>query len=328
MSDYRPSPLYTLLVNVSLLLVLVVVVLSAWLRLKASGLGCGGWPACYGLLEPIEKASHGASLAPRTGAGLVHRVVASVLGLCVVGIVIIALRRRAALRGDWILALALLAITVFLSVLGYATPSPRLPLVAIANLLGGMSMAAILWWISQKPAASRIPGGAVARPRASARVLLIALLVQITLGGYVSAHFAADSCPGLPGCGAAWRPEFSAQAFNPLRSLVLDTSVPGGRLAPAGPEGAGIQMVHRLGALALGAVLIFTAWSARRSGAPLRGTGTALLALFAVQLGLGAAGVVANFPLWLVTAHNLAAVLLLLASVNLVLLTRRARTFA
>jgi len=323
MSAYRPTALYTLLVNASLLLVLVVVVLSAWLRLNASGVGCGGSPACYGLLDPIEKLSHGASLAPRTGAGLVHRVVASLLGLCVIGILAVAVQRRATLRGDWITACALLAITIFLSVLGYATPSPRMPLVAIANLLGGMTMAAMLWWLSQKASVARAAVDAGALLRVAARLLLVALLAQVTLGGWVSANFAADSCPGLPGCGGPWHPDFSAEVFNPLTSLILDTTVPGGRLGPAGPQGAAIHMAHRFGAVVLGLVLVAVAWAARRRGAPLRGTGTALLVLFALQLTLGGAAVAMTFPLWLVTAHNALAVLLLLAAVNLVLLTRR-----
>lgn len=318
MSAYRPSALYTLLVNVSLLLVLVVVVLSAWLRLNAFGVGCADWPDCYGLLQPIEQASHGASLAPRTGAGLVHRVVASLLGLCVVGIVIMAMRRRATLAGDLAPALALLALTVFLSVLGYATPSPRMPLVAIANLLGGLSMAALLWWLSQKPAARS--GAAV--PAAAAWALLAVVLAQVTLGGWVSANFAADACPGLPGCGVPWRDALDAAAFDPLRSLILEVGARGGRLVP-GAEGAGIHMAHRLGALVLAAVLVPVAWTAWRRGAPTRRTGAVLLVLLVVQLALGATAVAANFPLWLVTAHNAVATLMLLAAVNLVLLTRR-----
>jgi len=320
MSAYRPTALYTLLVNVSLLLVLIVVVLSAWLRLNAFGVGCPDWPSCYGLLEPIEQASHGASLAPRTGAGLVHRVVASLLGLCVIGLVITAVRRRASLPGDWLPALALLVLTVFLSVLGYATPSPRMPLVAIANLMGGLSMAALLWWLSQKPAAAR--AHPVAGLRAAAWVLLVVVLAQVTLGGWVSANFAADACPGLPGCGVPWRDTLDAGAFNPLRSLILEVGARGGRLVP-GAEGAGIHMVHRLGALLLALVLVPVAWAAWRRGAPVRRTGAVLLVLFAMQVALGAVAVAAKFPLWLVTAHNALATLLLLAAVNLVLLTRR-----
>ncbi|MEK6550494.1 MAG: COX15/CtaA family protein, partial [Pseudomonadota bacterium] len=51
-SARRGSPLFILLVSASTLLVFVVVVLSAYLRLAGSGLGCEDWPACYAVFKP------------------------------------------------------------------------------------------------------------------------------------------------------------------------------------------------------------------------------------------------------------------------------------
>jgi cytochrome c oxidase assembly protein subunit 15 len=42
------------LAKISLLLVIVLVSLSAYLRLAHSGIGCANWPACYGHIgEPV-----------------------------------------------------------------------------------------------------------------------------------------------------------------------------------------------------------------------------------------------------------------------------------
>ncbi len=72
------SGLYTLLVFVSIILVLIVVILSAWLRLSGSGLGCAEWPSCYALIKTETggaEALAAAHLVP-PWATLTHRLVA------------------------------------------------------------------------------------------------------------------------------------------------------------------------------------------------------------------------------------------------------------
>ena len=53
------------------LLSLMVVGVSAYLRLSGAGLGCSDWPGCYGRILA------GVPHAPWEGARLVHRIVAT-----------------------------------------------------------------------------------------------------------------------------------------------------------------------------------------------------------------------------------------------------------
>ena len=46
----KPSPGFTLMVSLSTVLIFMVIVLSAYMRLSANGLGCSDWPGCYATL--------------------------------------------------------------------------------------------------------------------------------------------------------------------------------------------------------------------------------------------------------------------------------------
>lgn len=308
--------LYTLLVSVSTLLVLIVVILSAWLRLSGSGLGCVEWPSCYALIKTETGGAEtlaAAHLVP-PWATLTHRLVASALGVLVLGITVAAWRRRRQPGQSVLIPLAVLGLTVFLSLLGYATPSPLLPWVTLGNLLGGMVMLALLWWLGQRAAstpAATAPGHAL-RPWALLGIFVVFL--QIALGGWVSANFAALSCTGLPGCGAyPWIDGPWRESFNLAR--VLPATDAGAVIA--GDTGKTIHLAHRAGAVLTFLYMAWLGWRAIGSGGRCRGTGIAMLALLMLQILLGIGAVIFSLPLGLVTAHNAVAALLLLAAVNL-----------
>ena len=88
----------------SLLLVIALVSISAYLRLDHSGIGCTDWPACYGMIGAADEVTPTAGTTyerlaldarqPLSWATPVHRLIASVLGLLVLGLVGLACRRR------------------------------------------------------------------------------------------------------------------------------------------------------------------------------------------------------------------------------------------
>ncbi|OGI40848.1 MAG: hypothetical protein A2140_04245 [Candidatus Muproteobacteria bacterium RBG_16_62_13] len=308
--------MFILLVSSSTLLVLVVVVLSAYLRLAGSGLGCENWPACYAVFKPEGGAWRdiAALRVPIPAwATLTHRLVATVLGVFILGITIMAIARRRESTAQVLITLILLGITIFLSVLGYITPSPLLPWVTLSNLLGGMAMLALLWWLGQRLTGTT-PGmtDASVRLRPWVRLGLLVLLLQITLGGWVSANYAAAACPALPGC-EGWLEGSPGRAFNPAHALTV--TPPGAVIADENSRL--VHMVHRLGAVAVFLYLGWLAWRVARLGRPWCTAAIALLVFLLLQVLIGLAMIALRLPLSLATLHNAVAALLLLTLVNL-----------
>lgn len=338
----RSRRLYTLLIFTALVLVMIVVVVSAYLRLAGSGLGCSDWPACYALIRSQDGATSlaAAHLVP-PWATVTHRLAASALGLLVLGVVASALRRRREPGQSLAIPLALLALTVFLSLLGYRTPSPLTPWVALSNLLGGMAMLVLLWWLGQRsllmnraseptpPLPSRERDGVRGRERPEeadpnnelARRLrpwallgIVIVFFQIALGGWVSANFAALACTNFPGCGnfpwldGPWR-----ESFNLARTL----SVTDGGAVIVGDTGKVIHLTHWAGALLTFLYIGWLGWRAAGLGRSYRVTGAAMLGLLVLQVLLGISAVAFSLPLAVVTLHNAVAALLLLSVVNL-----------
>lgn len=310
------SGLYTLLVFVSIVLVLIVVILSAWLRLSGSGLGCAEWPSCYALIKVETSGAEtlaAAHLVP-PWATMTHRLVASALGVLVLGIAVMALRRRKEPGQSILIPLAVLGLTVFLSVLGYKTPSPLLPWVTLSNLLGGMAMLALLWWLGQRSVSAETKIVQKHELQPWALVGIFVVFFQIALGGWVSANFAALACTDLPGCGGyPWTEGPWRESFNLLR--VLPATDAGAVIT--GDTGKIIHLIHRAGAVLAFLYMAWLGWRAIGSGNRYRGTGITILVFLVLQICLGIGAVAFGLPLGLVTAHNAIAALLLLSVVNL-----------
>ncbi len=253
---------------------------------------------------------------PHGVARALHRVVASILGVLVVLIVISAFRMRKQDGPGLIMPLAVLGLTLFLAVLGYSTPSPWIPAVTLGNLLGGMLMLALLWWMGQQSVEENltppVPRELALKPWAAGAVVL--LLLQISLGAWTSANYAGPACTSLGPCQGSWLPVAGlAEGFNLMRELAVDAA---GKIVMDQTMPA-IHMVHRWGALITFVYLAGLALKILRQGGQLRPAAIAILVLLVLQLGLGAIMILAELPLLLVTAHNAVAALLLLAVVNL-----------
>lgn len=291
-------------------LALAVVVLSAWIRLEASGLGCADWPSCYGTApSPTAISAKLANLGP---AALAHRLIASLLGFAVITIAFIAWRRRGSDHAAARISLALLVLTVFLAALGGITPAPRFPLVTLGNLLGGMGLAGLLWWLlghmRTSPASSAAPA-----LRGLALGALALLVLDLALGAWVSANYAAAACPAFIGCGAPWNAAQLFDGLNPTRTLALTAE----GLVAIPDSAAAIHAVHRALSLITAAALIWLGLRAWMLDQRLRPAASAVLSLTVLQMAIGFASVAASLPLWLATAHNAAAVLLWLAALRL-----------
>jgi cytochrome c oxidase assembly protein subunit 15 len=303
------------------LLAFAVVTIGAWVRLTDAGLGCPDWPGCYGRLvvstlsaEDPATADLAAIRPLDTGKAwreMIHRYLASSLGLLCLVLAAIALLNRAAPKQPRGLPLVLVALVIFQGLLGMWTVTLLLkPLVVVAHLLGGLATLALLFWLAR----TRAPPLRVdSRVRVLAIAALALLVLQIALGGWTSANYAALACPDFPTCQTQWWPEIADfdEAFVLWRGVGIDYE--GGVLDH--PARVAIHFVHRVGAVlaTLGLATIGAVLAARRES---RWDGIAIIAALASQVGIGVAIVVFGVPLWAAVAHNGVAALLLLSIVN------------
>ena len=304
--------LFTFLVFLGLILTFAAVILSAYLRLEYIGLGCEEWPDCFGEMPVVQARG----VVPGTTAGAVHRFAATLLGLIVIAITVMALRGRRPVGTGLTAPLSVFGLTLFLSILGYNTPAPQLPAVTLGNLVGGMAMLALLWWMGQRSVKMVSDEDAVnntLRPWALLGLLILA--AQIALGAFTSANFAGPSCGAtLLACDGDWGSITNLlQGLNPYRRLGVDDQ--GWIIADSAQKT--LHMAHRLGALVTFFYLAALAFKALGLGKRFRSTSISIIAFLLIQVGLGLSAVLAGLPLLLVTAHNAIAAMLLLAVVNL-----------
>ena len=308
---------------VATLLAVVVVLLGAYTRLTHAGLGCPDWPGCYGFLAvPMsEQAQSLAALrfpdAPvevhKGWNEMVHRYFAGALGLVILALAVQALRRRSQPGRPVKLPLLLLAVVITQAAFGMWTVTLQLwPQVVTAHLLGGFTTLSLLFLLTLRlsgrhPVARPIP----ARVSALAMLGLLAVIVQVALGGWVSSNYAAVACTDFPTCHGEWWPEMDfANAFN-LTHHDIGPNYLGGMLY--GEARTAIHLTHRLGALTVTLLLLILSWQLWRTGlARLAGL---LLAALALQVGLGISNVLLNLPLAVAVAHNGGGALLLLVTV-------------
>lgn len=287
-----------MLVLVAVALTFAVSVLSAYMRLSASGFGCSDWPGCYGraLLGHV-----GESTVP-AWMHAVHRLAAGLLGLVIVTLNMPGLRPREA---SWTVSGLMLALTVALAALGLISTGSYRSLIVAGNLLGGVALVALAWWLWLAPGARRL-----SERDGLAWLTLGALGIGLALvsGAWVSAQLAAVACQGPDGCS----PRAVLDGLDGMMGL-LPPPESGALFAPARQA---LQVVHGVvGALglALAAVLGLRAWRLR-----VRNSG-GLLVLTAVAVGgTGVGLVIAAPPLGLALAHNVLGTLLLMALLGVV----------
>ncbi|WP_447729417.1 COX15/CtaA family protein [Pseudoxanthomonas suwonensis] len=358
-----------------------VVVFGAFVRLSDAGLSCPDWPTCYGRATwpsaAQDAAAHAASeIRPfethKAWREQVHRHLAATLGLLVLLLTLLAVRRRrfgvalvigasllvaaaipAYMYGQIGLAFALagageavlllaalrwsnidlaraavltLAVIVFQALLGKWTVTMLLkPIIVMGHLLGGLTTFSLLVWMAWR--ATNLP-----IRLADARVLrrwvvagIAVLGVQIALGGWTSANYAALACGGggwttaehhyldFPRCvGLWWPPADYREGFVLWRGIGVDYE--GGVLD--GASRIAIQMAHRMMAVVAALYLLVLAFRLYRLPG-MRGWATLLGVLVLVQVSLGILNVKLSLPLHVAVMHNAGAAALLFVLVTL-----------
>lgn len=301
----------------------VVVVLGVFTRLVDAGLGCPDWPGCYGhLLWPdsageIAVADKAFPDTPvdtdKTWPEMVHRYVAGSLLLLVLAMTVVAWRTPLS-RTMRQLTTVLLVLICCQAAFGAWTVTLKLwPQVVTAHLLGGFATLSMLWAIYlHSGGAQQLWLSSVSKFELTghARLALVVVVLQVALGGWLSANYAALACADFPTCFGSYWPEMDmAAGFNIVQEV--GPNYLGGLLESEAR--VAIHWTHRMGALAVLGVIGLLAW---RLLSVNRSLGMGLMAILAVQITLGVLNVVWALPLSIAILHNAVGALLLLAIVT------------
>ncbi|WP_091989613.1 COX15/CtaA family protein [Pseudoalteromonas denitrificans] len=328
---------YQTLVLLSCLFAVVVVGLGAYTRLSDAGLGCPDWPGCYGFLtvpkhiddiSTVEQNFPGAVIeSQKAWKEMIHRYFAGSLGLMLLSIMIYSIYRfkTQAIKRPKLnditpvkLPVFLVVLVIFQAVLGMLTVTMALqPLIVMGHLLGGfaiLSLSYLLYLrIKHQPITSEDTN--VIGYFSWCLVALIVLSIQIALGGWLAANYAAPHCSGLPLCSGDWQQTFSF--LDVFQLPAASSNYEYGVLSSEARQS--IHLVHRFWAMITATVILVVAlrifWQSRCKVIK----NSALLVVGAVicQILLGGILVYWQFPISIALAHNLMAAMLLLSLVRL-----------
>ena len=298
------------LVSVTLFICFDLVVFGAFTRLTDSGLGCPDWPGCYGTASPFAAAPAIADAQATLPTGpvtqvkawieMVHRYIAMVVGTLIIWQVALAWRwRREGV--SWLAPWGLLAWILLQGAFGAWTVTFKLqPIIVTGHLLGGMVLLALLQaFRGTLRARDHTWPASQASPSPSALFFLLVLLFgQIALGAWVSTNYAVLACQDFPTCHGQWWPSMNATAgfelWRPLGMSGHGEPIPSDALVA-------IHVVHRMGAVVVGAALLFAAWHWRTVWP----RWSQVLALLVVlQILTGISNVVLQWPLVAALAHT------------------------
>lgn len=314
---------YKILIILAVMLALFVVGLGAYTRLTNAGLGCPDWPGCYGEMV-VPSAQTAETHSPeqtfnttKAWTEMVHRYFAGTLVMFIVAIMIYScLHRRE--HYPFKLPLFILLLVGFQAALGMWTVTLKLqPTIVMAHLLGGLTTLGLLWLLWLR--CHTRPGIAFALASKHLRILgfltLAALILQLALGGWTSAHYAGVACPSFPHCmGDSW---LGNADFDSALQLWLPLGPNYEFGALDNPARQGINVLHRFGALTVSMFLIiWCMWIIARLK-ELRVAASFTVLLLLIQIHLGITNVLSHLPLHAAVTHNVVGALLLLAVINL-----------
>lgn len=276
-----------------LLSILVLIGLGAAVRTMDAGLACPDWPLCFGDIIP--------DYHPQVYLEFIHRALAGVIGIFTFVMNGMILKTKGISKSTKWLCVFSFFLLMFQVILGGLTVLWLLhDKVVTAHLAMGTGYFALMCWIywSAKyevgPDSEALQKGV--EPSAAFLVwpaffVLLAVYVQIILGGLVASNYAALVCTDFPLCHGK---------FIPTLSGII-----------------GLQVIHRLGAYVLTAVIIayFVYVHRKVQDVESRGTAKYLLAALLIQVCVGIANVLLLTPPLVTVMHLvMGAILLVLAA--------------
>ena len=320
--------------SITIMLALIVIVLGAYTRLSDAGLGCPDWPGCYGRLivtgdeTTVEQANQLYPDRPfeqgKAWKEMIHRYAAGALGLLILAMSLLAWRNRNAQGLHIWVPMTLLGLVIFQALLGMWTVTLLLkPLIVMGHLLGGMTILLLLVWqlLSHMFKTTPASGPSLRGKMYPWAILALGVLyMQISLGGWTSANYAALVCPDLPVCQGSWWPQMDfKEGFVPWRGLGVDYEF--GVLNT--DARTAIHVSHRIGAVLTLFIVGMIALSCMRvRDQRVRKTAIAVAIILLFQFSLGMLNILLIIPITVAVAHNAVAALLLISLGTLLFFTK------
>jgi cytochrome c oxidase assembly protein subunit 15 len=306
-----------------------LILFGAFTRLSDSGLGCPDWPGCYGTSNPFRAMEEirAAEAAMPTGpvtvfkawVEMIHRYLAMSVGVLIIAQVVLAFKqigaqRKLAIQGS----LFLLVLVCLQGAFGAWTVTLKLqPIIVSMHLMLALILFSSMVWFAQRNDSKAVLIKAYNNPLSITviAIAVLALLIQIFLGAWVSTNYAVLACPDFPTCMGEWYPTMDWQnAFYLWRDLGMAKS---GEAIPMTAL-VTIHWTHRVGAIFASTVLLLLAIKAlRHSQAIISFWGKAILALLALQIITGISNVVFQWPLVAALLHTGGAAAILFCLVRL-----------
>ncbi len=256
-----------------------LIVLGGAVRALKAGLACPDWPLCFGDFIP--------DFHPLVYLEFIHRAIAGVVALGV-----FYLCGRLIKTEYRVLALVSLVLILFQVAMGGLTVLLELQAYVVTLHLGlATALFGCLIWIyfslKQKSFGAIKP---------LPLLVLLAVYVQILLGGSVASHNAALVCPDFPLCHGEWIP-------------TLQGSI-------------GLQVLHRLSAYLVLILVLSLGWNLRRSTGELLLRSRQIMILVLIQVALGISNVLYLAPPVITVLHLASAELLYAAVLRVLYLSR------
>ncbi len=316
---YHPK-IFLFLALITTATALIVIGLGAYTRLTDSGLGCPDWPGCYGqwFLDHTVSANPTINMK-KAWTEMTHRYMAGSLGLLITSLAFFTLRNSNDENSKKVLILpiVLIVLMLFQALLGKWTVTLKLlPSVVMAHLLGGMTTLALLWWLTLTflPKIKLVQLKYLKKLQRWSLIALTTLSIQILLGGWTSANYAALVCLDFPFCQI---PQDFHLDF--LETFRLNAEVAGIGEPLTQNARITIQLLHRIGALFT--TLTVGGFSALSwiygKNFLIRALSLLTMFLLITQISLGITNVLMLLPLSIAVAHNFVAALLLLSVITL-----------
>lgn len=314
--------------NLILLIVFLaffMVVAGAFVRASDAGLACPDWPGCLGRLT-LSESNQSISPSDRSFSGfqfdlgkarvsMSRRYLAGLTGSLIILLWLTAFFVKAHRKAAVLLSSALLG-TAMLQMLidRWVVQFKLMPVLVLGHFLTGLLVLCLAFWIFLRVNSK----AALVKNRTNihrwAKLSLVVLVLQITLGSWTGAHYAGLACPDFPTCLGSWWP--SADYFSGFSVLQgTELNYQGGVLS----HGArvAINWIHRLGAFVSFIVLGGLAVAVSSSGCrrKVRRAGVLLSALLLIQIALGIGTVLLRLPIPVAVGHSGVGALLLLTVV-------------